>query len=93
MERALSSKKERWRRVKHLVVLDFPSVHILSFVSPSKVLRYGKERETLLAMRCLNDGSDKLLEKAMTEKGRPEVVDEIDHQALDVRAIVILICH
>ncbi len=41
----------------------------------------------------LNNRRDKLLQEAMSQQVRPVVVDEVDDQALDVGAILVLIGH
>ena len=82
-------------RTKTLVVLDLPSLGIVAGgLLPRLVLGKGKERLALLPLAGLDDGGDELLqETGHVEKGGPEVMEEVDDQALDVRAIVILIRH
>lgn len=53
------------------------------------------EPRTRAYLRGLDDGCDELLHefRVTLQQGRPEVVQEVDHKALDVGAIVILISH
>lgn len=77
-----------------LVVLDSPALGIVVLLLPSLILGEGEEGPGLLSLGHLDDGGDELLEESLdVEEGRPEVVDEVDNESLDVRSIVILISH
>ena len=41
----------------------------------------------------LDDGCDELFDEVVFEQSRPVVVDEVDEETFDVRAVLILICH
>ena len=76
------------------VIFDFPSLAIRVVFLPIHVLRDGEKRELFLSLGALHDGCDELLQKSINfEQGGPEVMQEIDEQAFDVTAIVILIGH
>ena len=62
---------------------------------PRDVLRHGVEGDDLaVLLGALDDRRDELLhEAADLEQGRPEHVQEVDDEALDVRAVVVLIRH
>jgi hypothetical protein len=54
----------------------------------------GKEGEDIVATGCLDDRSHELLQETWVLHQRwPEMMDEINQQAFDVRAIMILISH
>lgn len=81
-------------QMETFVVFDLPSLALVVVLLPRDVLWNGEERLLLLALDALHDGGDKLLQKAIYLQQRgPEVVEEINQQPLDVRPIVILICH
>lgn len=44
-------------------------------------------------MDHLHDGRDKLLHKVVPEEVGPVVVDKVDDQSLDVRAVLVLVSH
>mmetsp|Transcript_17261 Transcript_17261/g.49314 ORF Transcript_17261/g.49314 Transcript_17261/m.49314 type:complete len:205 (-) Transcript_17261:1470-2084(-) len=83
------------------VVLRLPALAIVGAILPLLVLGQGKEGllflplvGTLAFLPDLDNWSHKLLEKAVALKqARPPVADEVDEKALDVGAIVVLICH
>mmetsp|Transcript_9259 Transcript_9259/g.28777 ORF Transcript_9259/g.28777 Transcript_9259/m.28777 type:complete len:534 (+) Transcript_9259:1349-2950(+) len=77
-----------------LVILDLEALAIVCLLLPRFVLRHGVEAHQRLALRGLHDGGEELLEEAGDPgQGGPPRVDEVDQQALDVGAVVILICH
>lgn len=48
------------------------------------------QNRTLEEPIYLDDGCNELFQKVMAEQWRPVVMDEVDHQALNVGAILIL---
>lgn len=48
------------------------------------------QNRTLKESIYLDDGCNELFQKAMAEQWRPVVMDKVDHQALNVGAILIL---
>mmetsp|Transcript_58836 Transcript_58836/g.168974 ORF Transcript_58836/g.168974 Transcript_58836/m.168974 type:complete len:955 (+) Transcript_58836:1131-3995(+) len=77
-----------------LVVLDLVALSILRLLLPHLVLRHGVEADRLLAPGRLHNRREELLQEVgQLCKRRPPRVDQIDDQALDVGAIVILVGH
>ena len=75
------------------VVLNFPLLEVAA-LSPLLELVLGEEGFDLIALGGLEERGHELSEEAVHVHQRgPEVMNEVDQQALDVRAIVILICH
>ena len=68
---------------------------IASLIDPLLVIRNRKEAVRWLgSLANLDDWSDEFLEEARNfEQARPKVVNEVDKETLNVRAIVILISH
>ena len=81
-------------RAQSLVVLSF--VRPAAWVFPLPLLEVGDCKETthVAALAHLNDRRHELLDKAADlEQTRPKVVDEVDDEALDVGAVVVLVGH
>ena len=75
------------------VVLDFPLLKVAA-LSPLLELVLGEEGFDLVALRGLEERRHELFQEAVHVHQRwPEVMDKVDQQALDVRAIVVLISH
>lgn len=72
-----------------------PSLGIVAgALLPLLVFGQREERFRLLTLRALHDRGDELLQEAgHIEQGRPEVMNEVDDETLDVTAVVILIGH
>ena len=68
------------------VVLDVPPLGVVPRrLLPLLVLGQPEERLRPRPLGALDDGGDELLEKPQAvQQRRPEVVDEVDHEALDV---------
>lgn len=82
------------RGAETFVVFDLPAFAVLIGVAPLFVLGDREERARGFAARRFDNGRDKLLEKAVDlEQRRPQLVNHVDHEAFDVRAVVILIGH
>jgi hypothetical protein len=80
--------------MKYLVVFVLPSFAIIVLRLPLFVLRQRIETQLLLALPGLDDGRDEFdQEVGYAEQRGVKVVEEVDDQTLDVRSIVILICH
>ena len=76
------------------VVFYFPPPSIAVIIFPVQVLRNGEECLFLLALDALHDGGDELFEETIyAQKGRPEVVQEVDEETLYVGAVMVLIGH
>jgi len=75
------------------VVLDLPQVPVGRGALPLAVLGQAEEGELLAGARHLHDGRDELLEEVLADERRPVVLDEVDQQALDVRAVLVLVGH
>ena len=75
------------------VVLNFPLLKVAAF-SPLLELVLGEEGFDLVALGGLEERGHELFKEAVhVHKRGPEVMDKVDQQALDVRAIVVLISH
>ena len=62
--------------------------------APVAVLLESEEGEALPRLGDLDDGRDELAHKVvLLEQRRPVAVDEVDDEALDVRAVVVLVGH
>ena len=70
------------------VVLDLVCVPVGLVVFPLLELWYREEADLLLGLGGLDDGRDELLQERLAQQRRPVVVDEVDQQALDVRAVL-----
>lgn len=83
------------RCTKTLVVLDPKGLYVGLILGPFFILRYRKERMPLLSSRGLDDGSYELLQEAfvLLKQVRPIARQEVDEQAFDVRAIMVLVSH
>ena len=83
-----------FKQIRTFVILDFPSFALIIVIFPVHVLRNSEESLFLLALDTLNNGRDELFQEPIdTEQGWPEMMEEIDEQPLDMRSIMILICH
>lgn len=82
------------RCAEPFVVLDFEGFHVLA-LRPRLILWYREEcRHIFGALAYLDDWSDELFKEPINfQETRPEVMNEVDDQTLDVGAIVILIRH
>ena len=96
------SRKNIWKHTfcarastQTLVILDMPSfAGISSRFSPLFVLRQSVERLRAVPLCAFDDRCNELLEEAgHVKKRRPEVMDEIDDEALDMAAVMVLISH
>ena len=68
-----------------------PASTVVAGLLPALVLGDRKERHRLLALGDLDDRRDELDKEARDlEKAGEEVVEEVDDEALDVGAIVVL---
>ena len=78
-----------------LLTLDCPSLGIIpSRFLPLFILGQSEEGLGLLTLGYLDNGCDELLQEAgHVQEGWPKVMHEINHKALDVTSIVILIGH
>ena len=79
--------REEHNRFWHIRFLRTTASSTPSFQSPHR---------SLLILRGRNgfhDRGDELLEEIQFEEGRPEELDEVDHESFDMRTIVILIGH
>jgi hypothetical protein len=80
--------------VCHLVVLHDPALPIAVALAPLLVLRHSEEAQLPLPLSALHNRRDELQQEAVyPQQARPEVVYEVDQQAFDVRAIVVLVSH
>ena len=80
-------------RAQPLVVLDLPGLEVPA-VGPLLELVHREERVDLLALGGLEQRRHELLQEAVhAHQARPEVVDEVYQQTLDVRAVIVLISH
>ena len=85
------------RRAQPLVVLDRVAVEAAARLLPRLVL--GEREEDLRGLRLrrgrrLDDGRDEAAQEARDlEQRRPEVVEAVDQQALDVGPVVVLVRH
>lgn len=75
------------------VVLDFPLLKVAA-LSPLLELVLGEERFDLITLGGFEERGHELFKEAIHIHQRgPEVMNKVDKQALDVRAVVILISH
>ena len=77
------------------VVLDVPPLGVVPRgLLPLLVLGQRDECLRPRTLGALDDGGDELLEKPQAvQQRRPEVVDEVDHEALDVAPAEVLVGH
>mmetsp|Transcript_90514 Transcript_90514/g.251619 ORF Transcript_90514/g.251619 Transcript_90514/m.251619 type:complete len:537 (-) Transcript_90514:463-2073(-) len=83
------------------VVLGLPALPIVGSVLPLLVLIHGEKALLLLTLiralaflPHLHNRRHKLLQEAVSlEEAGPPTLDQVDEQSLDVRPVVILICH
>mmetsp|Transcript_21100 Transcript_21100/g.49106 ORF Transcript_21100/g.49106 Transcript_21100/m.49106 type:complete len:218 (-) Transcript_21100:1586-2239(-) len=82
------------RGAQAFVVLGRPSLAAVALLLPGFVVHHAEELQLLRTFRDLNDWRDELLHEALQlEERRPPVLKHVQQQPLDVRAIIILICH
>ncbi|GIX60845.1 phosphatase [Babesia caballi] len=75
------------------VVLDLPAGQV-GGVDPLGVVLHREEGQDGVALGRLDDGRDKLPDEPLVlDHLRPEVVQQVDHEPLDVRPVVVLIRH
>jgi hypothetical protein len=80
--------------IRTFVIFDFPPFALIVIILPVHVLWYGEEGLLLLPFNTLNNGCDELFQEAINaQQGGPEVMEEVDQQPLDMRPVMILICH
>ena len=60
---------------------------------PVVELLHGEEDVLFIPAGDADDGGDELLEEVQLQQRRPEVLDEVDHETLDVGTVEILIRH
>lgn len=83
----------RIRGSQPLIVLDFVTFEISS-LSPLFEFRDGEEGFHIIAFGAFDDWCHKFFDEAIVDdERRPEVMDEVDDQTLNVRTIMILISH
>jgi hypothetical protein len=80
------------------IILDLIRTQIADSILPRVVLCLGKESLNVLILRGafghLNNRSNKLLEESLLHQELwPKVMKEVDQKPLDMRAIMVLICH
>mmetsp|Transcript_74018 Transcript_74018/g.163642 ORF Transcript_74018/g.163642 Transcript_74018/m.163642 type:complete len:312 (-) Transcript_74018:1512-2447(-) len=78
-----------------LIVLDVPALRVAThLLLPGLIFHLCEEGVHLGALRCLhNRGHELFHEAALLQQVRPPVMEEVNKQPLDVRAIIILIRH
>ena len=106
LRREKNSKPKRIQLT--LVIFDFPGSEVVSLVLPLLELWERVETEGLLVRLShlsrkgkklhktkftLTMGADELLQEGKLEQTGPVVVDEVNHQTLDVGAVLVLVSH
>lgn len=81
-------------RTETLVVFNFPILAVFGGFVPLFVVGQRKETFGFVSLGGFDNRRDEFFEEAFDfQQARPEVVNEVDDQAFDVGAIVVLICH
>ena len=83
------------RSSQTFVVLDLETLDVLLLLSPPFVLWDCEEGMTIIVSGCLYDRCDELLQESVVPCNEiwPVPMKEVDEESLDMRSIVILICH
>ena len=75
------------------VVLYLVGVPVVFVIFPLFKLRQRIEADLFLSFGRFDDGRNKFLEERESEKRRPVVVDEVNEETLNMRPVLVLICH